>query len=368
MNTKILLSITGLFFVITISYSQQYSTATGIGALYYQSSLSGANTATGYVSLAFLDKSWNNSAHGAVSLHYLTNSECNDAYGYNALQYTGSNSSNPYANRNVGVGSNALISNIDGYGNTAVGSDALYNANNYYNTGFGYRALFSTSTGSYNTGVGAFSGWRNATGNECTYIAGDNYSATNLDYVTCIGANSFATLANTVHTGDYYVSSIGGAVSWSTLSDKRMKKNVKQNVPGLSFINQLIPVSYNMDYSAIESILGPGGQIGFRGSEKEYIESIQQAKAKKEAIVYTGFLAQDVEASAKKIGYDFSGVSAPKNGKGLYGIRYEVFVVPLVKSIQELDNSNILLEKDIEVLEKQLKELESKIEIIKSNR
>ena len=57
-------------------------------------------------------------------------------------------------------------------------------------------------------------------------------------------------------------------------------------------------------------------------------------------IVCTGFIAQDVEASAKKIGYDFDGVDAAKNDKDLYGLRYSEFVVPLVKAVQELSVMN----------------------------
>jgi phage regulator Rha-like protein len=43
-----------------------------------------------------------------------------------------------------------------------------------------------------------------------------------------------------------------------------------------------------------------------------------------------------VEAVAHKIGYDFSGVDAPKNEKDYYGLRYAEFVVPLVKATQEM--------------------------------
>jgi hypothetical protein len=50
----------------------------------------------------------------------------------------------------------------------------------------------------------------------------------------------------------------------------------------------------------------------------------------------SGFIAQDVEAAARSVGYDFSGVCAPKNEDDFYGLRYAEFVVPLVKSVQEL--------------------------------
>ncbi|MFN5325091.1 MAG: hypothetical protein ACK5C5_09250, partial [Bacteroidota bacterium] len=54
-----------------------------------------------------------------------------------------------------------------------------------------------------------------------------------------------------------------------------------------------------------------------------------------EKIRYSGFIAQEVEAAAKEIGYDFSGVDKPQKEGNLYGIRYAEFVVPMVKAIQE---------------------------------
>ena len=62
-------------------------------------------------------------------------------------------------------------------------------------------------------------------------------------------------------------------------------------------------------------------------SDADYLES--------SSIVRTGFIAQEVEAAAKKVGFDFDGVSTPQNETDLYGIRYAEFVVPLVKAMQE---------------------------------
>jgi hypothetical protein len=77
----------------------------------------------------------------------------------------------------------------------------------------------------------------------------------------------------------------------------------------------------------------------------------------KEKIVYTGFIAQDVEAAAKKIGYDFSGVYKPQNDKDAYGLSYSDFVVPLVKAVQELSKMNDNKDARIDTLQKQLNDL-----------
>jgi hypothetical protein len=55
-----------------------------------------------------------------------------------------------------------------------------------------------------------------------------------------------------------------------------------------------------------------------------------------EKIRMTGFIAQEVDRAAQASGFDFSGVVKPANGGDLYSLRYSEFVVPLVKSVQEL--------------------------------
>ena len=84
-------------------------------------------------------------------------------------------------------------------------------------------------------------------------------------------------------------------------------------------------------------------------------EIMQKARNEKTKMVYTGFLAQDVEAAAKKIGYDFSGVDAPKNNKDLYGLRYAEFVVPLVKAVQQ---QQTIIEKQQQQIDELVKELQ----------
>ena len=53
-------------------------------------------------------------------------------------------------------------------------------------------------------------------------------------------------------------------------------------------------------------------------------------------MVHTGFIAQEVEAAAGKLHFDFSGVDKPAAPDGLYGLRYDNSVAPLVKAIQEV--------------------------------
>ncbi|MEM8525877.1 MAG: tail fiber domain-containing protein, partial [Bacteroidota bacterium] len=145
---------------------------------------------------------------------------------------------------------------------------------------------------------------------------------------TAIGYQSSVTANNEIYLGNSSIASIGGVVNWTATSDGRFKKNVQENVIGLDFINRLRPVTYNYDAKKLHT------QKGFE------TETLARALTEKEQICYSGFIAQEVEAAAKKINYDFSGVDTPQNEEDIYGLRYAEFVVPLVKAVQELSAEN----------------------------
>ncbi|MEO7045020.1 MAG: tail fiber domain-containing protein, partial [Ferruginibacter sp.] len=130
-------------------------------------------------------------------------------------------------------------------------------------------------------------------------------------------------------------------------SDGRFKKNLNEDVPGLAFILQLKPVTYNYD------IHGLNKHLGISNAARQENEGAVNAKEK---IKYSGFVAQDVEAAAKKINYDFSGLYKPQNEQDAYGLSYEDFVVPLVKSIQELQAENEALKKKLDDLSERFDE------------
>jgi len=125
-----------------------------------------------------------------------------------------------------------------------------------------------------------------------------------------------------------------------------VKKNIKENVPGLSFINKLKPITYNLNLDAADKIVQ---RPAIKTKDGKTIQPTQEdiaARKAQEQIVYTGFIAQNVEKAAKELNYDFSGVDVAKNDKDLYGLRYEEFVVPLVKAVQELSAKNDDLQKE----------------------
>jgi trimeric autotransporter adhesin len=123
------------------------------------------------------------------------------------------------------------------------------------------------------------------------------------------------------------------------------------NVPGLSFINKLTPVTYNLDLDIADRIIQPGQKKDSNGNVIPTMQFETGARKQKALIVYTGFIAQDVKKAAKEINYDFSGVDTAKSDKDLNGLRYAEFVVSLVQVAQELSKQNDELLKRIEKLE-----------------
>ncbi|MEP7170941.1 MAG: tail fiber domain-containing protein, partial [Bacteroidota bacterium] len=185
----------------------------------------------------------------------------------------------------------------------------------------------------------------------CTFIGfnSDNVTATNLSNANAFGHLSKATDFNQVRIGNTSVGSIGGFVGFTNVSDGRYKKNVTQNVPGLEFINKLNPVTYTLDVKGLQIFLHENDNLN------EYVKSVNlKAAEDKEKIVYTGFIAQEVEAAAKELNYDFSGVDKPHNDESLYGLRYAEFTVPLVKAVQELSKENEELKSEIENLKSEV--------------
>ncbi|MFZ1452462.1 MAG: tail fiber domain-containing protein, partial [Ferruginibacter sp.] len=116
-------------------------------------------------------------------------------------------------------------------------------------------------------------------------------------------------------------------------------------VHGLDFIMKLRPVTYNYDVNAIASAKGIKDSSNWEG------------KYDNEKIRYTGFIAQEVEATAGLIGYEFSGVDKPANANSQYGIRYGDFVMPLVKAVQEQ-------QQQIDALKKENAEIKVQLQIM----
>ena len=287
----------------------------------------------------------------------------NTGLGYAALY------SNNSGQGNAALGNNSLFLNTAGYNNTACGSNALLsNDSGFNNTAGGYAAMFSNTTGYQNTALGYNALSANTSGGGNTVIgAYADVNNSNYQNSSAFGTNSLLTASNQVRIGNEQVTSIGGYTDWTKISDGRVKKNIKQNVPGLSFINKLNPVTYNLDLNAADKIVQ---RPSIKDKHRKIIQPTKEdvaARTAKEKILYTGFVAQDVEKAAKELNYDFSGVDAPKNDKDLYGLRYSEFVVPLVSAVQELSKQNDSLQQNVNALQTQIDELRNTVKVLVNN-
>jgi hypothetical protein len=340
----------------------QSNTAIAMQALH--ENISGSNNiAVGEDALYSNTSGSSNTAIGGPSLYHNITGNSNIAFGANALQF------NTFGSSNIAIGERALFGNDKISGLIAVGDSALYNCyGGISNTAIGSRALLQLTTGSANTVlgisagsaltkqsnntiVGAFTGNEFTTTN-ATLIGYDNDpNAGGYANITALGYKTQNTASNQVRIGNASVTSIGGHVNWSVFSDGRYKKNVKENVVGLAFINKLTPVTYTLDINGINA-------RAYHSLEQSALsEEDKKAIQEKEKIIYSGFIAQDVEKTAKQIGYDFSGIDAPKNDNDLYGLRYSDFVVPLVKAVQELSKMNDSLKNENETQQTEIDEL-----------
>jgi hypothetical protein len=113
---------------------------------------------------------------------------------------------------------------------------------------------------------------------------------------------------------------------------------MRHDIPGLDFILQLHPVSYQWDVDAMNEKLG--------------VEMSEQTPGYKdiEKTRISGFLAQEVEEAAILCGYDFSGIDKTND---IYSLSYSQFVVPLVKAVQEQQAMIEELRREIEELKKE---------------
>ena len=303
------------------------NTAVGQGAL-NANSTGALNTAVGYGALNANDTAANNVAVGASALAANTTGTNNVAMGANALD------ANTTASNNTAIGDNALGVNVDGASNTALGSaalaamvdanystaigaDTLQNATGGGNTACGQGALNGVVAGIYNTGLGY------SAGNAIT--SGDNNLCLGRDAgIASSPGGAVTTGDNQICLGDENITHAHIQVDWTVASDGRDKTDISELNSGLSFVNQLKPVTYRWDkrsnYSKDQDIT-PDGQY-----KSEQLD--------------VGFLAQDVSELEKDYGFSneeksnlISSISS--DGK-MYGLKYNKFVPMLVNAVQEL--------------------------------
>jgi hypothetical protein len=166
---------------------------------------------------------------------------------------------------------------------------------------------------------------------------------------TAIGRNAVVNATSKVVIGSNSTGMvIGGYANWSNLSDGRFKEDIRENVPGLDFISRLRPVTYWINTDKLQRHITAEMPDSIA---QRYLPDAQQ-RAKDREHSHTGFVAQEVEAVARQIGYSFDGVNAPQNPTDNYSIAYSQFVPSLVKAVQEQQTLIKALQAELEQLKK----------------
>jgi hypothetical protein len=375
---------------VNIGYNAGSGTGTNNNAIGYEalaSNTSGySNNAIGYQTLYKNTTGYRNIASGAQAGYYNTTGYSNISIGHqssyrntegarnvsigtHALYYSITNTDNVVIgyetfknlsgtmgaiaegnnNGNVGLGNEIAKNILAGSNNVSIGHRSLFSASVVQqNTSVGAASLYSTTFGDYNTALGYASLYSNTNGNYNTALGYSAYVFGTYDNSTALGYSASITASNQVRIGNASVTSIGGQVGWTTLSDGRFKEEVQDSVVGLDFIMKLRPVSYKLNLGALAEHLNTPDSLRIEDSEKEAGN-----------VIHNGFIAQEVEKAAEETGFDFHGVDAPKNEDDYYGLRYSEFVPSLVKAVQEqqviIDTQQALiqeLETRLEALEK----------------
>jgi hypothetical protein len=334
-------------------YDPVENTGVGSKALFSNSSGYG-NTALGFNALKGTSSSNKNTAIGANAMGEASSpGSFNTAIGSRAL-HTNSASSN------VAIGSKALEINTSGDQNVAVGSVSSYfNTTGRGNSAFGYQSLGANESGDYNVAIGGSTMAHSNTGDKNSALGHASHWTFGLpddfDNSTALGYFTHITGSNMVRLGHSDVTSIGGFANWTNVSDARFKVDVEEQVPGLAFISKLRPVTYRLDMNAIANFY----------NDPDSLRSLESEKLKA-AELQIGFIAQEVEAVAKELNFDFHGVEAPQNEQSHYGLRYAEFVPSLVKAVQELAEENKKLRVRLDEKDSQVEQVLYELKALKN--
>ena len=298
-----------------------------------------SNTAVGTSTALSVTTGHSNVAIGTESLFINTTGSANIAVGKDALR------NNSTASNNTAIGHNALYANTTGTQNVAVGYaalDALTTGNNC--TAVGYSALTS-ATGQHNTAVGESAGNNITTGYNNTVMGkfARPSAAAGVEQIVIghelVGiGNNYVTFGKSSGSDRVYNLFTSNA-SWTRASDVRWKKDIQTNTDlGLDFINDLRTVTYKWK------------------APSELDPSLPDYDADKTEADYTnkmyGFIAQEVKQVLDDHNItDFAGWHVTEENHAMQGISYEMFVMPLVKAVQELTAKNTALEARVAALE-----------------
>jgi hypothetical protein len=347
----------------TIKLDGNYPTGTenvALGNTALDSVSTGArNVAIGTNAGTAISSGTDNTAVGMNALASVTTGLTNTAVGRNSLySNTGSN--------NTGLGYYALFANTTGGYNTSVGRNALdANTTASFNTAVGYNSLGVNTTGTKNVAFGASAGESCTSGSRNVFIgesAGfDATDATNNVFIGFETQNDNAGTGSQVVIGHKARSQGGGkftvgtsnttyshltigGTSWSGSSDERLKKEITNSNAGLSFINDLRPVTFKWKTKGeVDSSLPHYEE----GSNTPVI-----GDSDTNSLTKHGFIAQEVKTVLDNHPEVKDGADIwEENRDEIQNFAPTALIPMLVKALQEADDKIDALTTRIEALE-----------------
>ena len=268
-----------------------------------------------------LNTGTNNTFVGRGAGGSITSGSSNVSIGHNA--YNGCDGED----KNISIGQDALGGGISGGEfNTAVGIEAgLVVTSGDENTLFGYQAGKGILAGANNTCLGRNAGDAITTGSNNICIGSGSDPAVDsqsngiaLGSVTAASDDfSFGRSSNVV-TNDF-----DADADWSRSSDIRLKRNIESTTLGLDFINDLRPVKFQWK---------PSYEV-----PKEMKTEYNVENQKNLDYVSHGFIAQEVKEAIDKHGdTTFGGWHMDKVDNETQRVKKNMFIMPLIKAVQEL--------------------------------
>jgi len=311
------------------------------------------NIAIGYNSMTgAINGAENNVMIGSYSGDAITTGDNNTAIGYSAL------GANTEGASNTAVGYSAGVNITSGSDNIAIGRSTFENGacTGTHNTAIGYRSLYDCTSAHYSVGAGYYSLYNVTTGSKCVGLGKQAmYYVTEGDNNIGVGSNagmgdspsgSITTGSNNIVLGDNNISNLYCADTSISSSDQRDKADIENFTAGLSFVNQMRPITYRWDKRS--------WYAGDNPTSQDILDAVPDG-SKKKSKQHIGFLSQEIETLEKEIGFATSKdnmlVCNMNEDDTAMGLKYERLVPVLVNAIKELSTANDALTARITTLE-----------------
>ena len=249
---------------------------------------------------------------------------------------------------NTAIGEGAGKALTTGYSNVIVGGDAGDTiSTGYENVCLGVGSGTALSTGANNVTLGRSAAPDLVTGSNNICIgagsdvaAGDQSNGIALGPVDAAGADfTFGNRVLGTVSNDF-----NSDANFSHSSDERLKRNIQSSTIGLNFINELRPITYQWKpNNEIPTDMTGYNETNYKDTDK----------------VIHGFIAQEVKVAIDKYGDEnFSGWHVDKVDNKTQRVKKEMFIMPIVKAIQELSAKIDTLETENTALKARVTTLE----------